>query len=67
MNENKNRLKEDINSMEKISMVAFKEFHSQINIYNKYYSNYIGDEMDIKEVNKEDLNISENPRYQNIT
>ena len=48
-------------------MVAFKEFHSQINIYNKYYSNYIGDEMDIKEVNKEDLNISENPRYQNIT
>ncbi|KAM3144482.1 hypothetical protein pb186bvf_003351 [Paramecium bursaria] len=67
LNENKNRLKEDINSMEKISMVAFKEFHSQINIYNKYYSNYIGDEMDIKEVNKEDLNISENPRYQNIT
>lgn len=58
LQENQLRMVRDLRNLEKISVSAFSEFRDQLNLYNKYYTNYIGSEMRLKEVHHEDLNLS---------
>ncbi|CAD8067047.1 unnamed protein product [Paramecium primaurelia] len=57
LNENQQKLQSDLKNLEKISVSAFKDFKEQVNLYNKYYSNTIGQEPEIKDIQYEDLNI----------
>ncbi|CAD8087541.1 unnamed protein product [Paramecium sonneborni] len=57
LNENQQKLQSDLKNLDKISVGAFKDFKEQVNLYNKYYSNTIGQEPEIKDIQYEDLNI----------
>ncbi|CAD8080877.1 unnamed protein product [Paramecium sonneborni] len=57
LNENQQKLQSDLKNLDKISVSAFKDFKEQVNLYNKYYSNTIGSEPEIKDIQYEDLNI----------
>ncbi|CAD8172986.1 unnamed protein product [Paramecium octaurelia] len=57
LNENQQKLQSDLKNLDKISVSAFKDFKEQVNLYNKYYSNTIGQEPEIKDIQYEDLNI----------
>ncbi|CAD8151459.1 unnamed protein product [Paramecium octaurelia] len=57
LNENQQKLQSDLKNLDKISVSAFKDFKEQVNLYNKYYSNTIGTEPEIRDIQYEDLNI----------
>ncbi|CAK72970.1 unnamed protein product (macronuclear) [Paramecium tetraurelia] len=57
LNENQQNLQSDLKNLDKISVSAFKDFKEQVNLYNKYYSNSIGQEPEISDIQYEDLNI----------
>jgi hypothetical protein len=58
---NKAELARDLTALGRISEASFKHFRRQIDMYNKYYSNFISDESPLELGTQPDLAYSREP------